>query len=531
MNEKDEEIIKKFQNIDKAKEDIINIEKFEEIYSNFQIKNISPKIPKIIKDEEPSSIMMNDDNNFLDDNNFFDKNLTYFIDGNQFLGLDKSNEKENSKDNNKSSRTHFESKKEALSQKRLQKKIQRNLENKKGDKIINEKEIKRKRFIQMIEIIKKNKPKRKKSLEKSHISKIYNSKYIKNKKDYQHNRKKSMKDIYQYIYGIKEDDISLSTDKRGNIKNAFQRLYNQGFYVKNKSQINIIENINKIKKESKRENISQKSKQILGLSKDKKTEIKYEKNNIYKPIKTNMESSYKKFSFHPKISESTKKLVKNKEKSYMRISKSKTKKKIEFKKRSISKEKYEKILKRINFLYLDGVEKLKKKKKLKSCPPSENAFIEFKENSSNIDLNKIINLKNKQNSRNIYYNQIQWKKKLLLENENKKKIEEDIKNRDCSFKPQINKKSIKYLFQKKIDDNIKTKTNKNFNSYSLNKSLKSFKISPKRYFLINKNGYDNDMNNNIVSKIKEKVKEDKMKSTLIQRKAYNLEKFFHNKYI
>ena len=339
MNEKDEEIIKKFQNIDKAKEDIINIEKFEEIYSNFQIKNISPKIPKIIKDEEPSSIMMNDDNNFLDDNNFFDKNLTYFIDGNQFFGLDKSNEKENSKDNNKSSRTHFESKKEALSQKRLQKKIQRNLENKKGDKIINEKEIKRKKFIQMIEIIKKNKPKRKKSLEKSHISKIYNSKYIKNKKDYQHNRKKSMKDIYQYIYGIKEDDISLSTDKRGNIKNAFQRLYNQGFYVKNKSQINIIENINKIKKESKRENISQKSKQILGLSKDKKTEIKYEKNNIYKPIKTNMESSYKKFSFHPKISESTKKLVKNKEKSYMRISKSKTKKKIEFKKRSISKEK------------------------------------------------------------------------------------------------------------------------------------------------------------------------------------------------
>ena len=124
MNEKDEEIIKKFQNIDKAKEDIINIEKFEEIYSNFQIKNISPKIPKIIKDEEPSSIMMNDDNNFLDDNNFFDKNLTHFIDGNQFLGLDKSNEKENSKDNNKSSRTHFESKKEALSQKRLQKKIQ-----------------------------------------------------------------------------------------------------------------------------------------------------------------------------------------------------------------------------------------------------------------------------------------------------------------------------------------------------------------------------------------------------------------------
>ena len=51
----------------------------------------------------------------------------------------------------------------------------------------------------------------------------------------------------------------------------------------------------------------------------------------------------------------------------------------------------------------DGVEKLKKKKKLKSCPPSENASIEFKENSSNIDLNKIINLKNKQNSRNIYY--------------------------------------------------------------------------------------------------------------------------------
>ena len=87
-----------------------------------------------------------------------------------------------------------------------------------------------------------------------HISKVYNVKYNNNKKFYEKKSKRSMKDIYQRLFGVNEE-ISLSTEKKVEVKNIFKRLYNQGFYTKNKSQINILENINEIKKDSKRENI------------------------------------------------------------------------------------------------------------------------------------------------------------------------------------------------------------------------------------------------------------------------------------
>ena len=75
-----------------------------------------------------------------------------------------------------------------------------------------------------------------------------------------------------------------------------------------------------------------------------------------------MENCYIKFQFHPNISETSKQIVKNMEKSFTRITRPKTQTKIEYNKKKISKEKYQEILNRINFLYLEGVEKIKNKK-------------------------------------------------------------------------------------------------------------------------------------------------------------------------
>lgn len=87
MNEIDKDILKKCENIDKVKKDLNNIDKFESIYSDFKIKKTFRNFPKIIRDSEPSSIVLNEEND-NDEQNFFDDiNLTYFITGNLYLML------------------------------------------------------------------------------------------------------------------------------------------------------------------------------------------------------------------------------------------------------------------------------------------------------------------------------------------------------------------------------------------------------------------------------------------------------------
>ena len=286
MDETEEDIKKKCESIDKAKEDFNNIERFEEIYSNFKIQNMPQNHPKIIRDSEPSSIVLNEEHDFNEDQNYYnDKNLTYFISENSLFALSKNIEIDNSKNNNdKFAKSYIDLNKEILSKKALEIEIRKSLENKKElNNFINDKERKRKKIHDILEIIKKNKQNKKRASEKSYISKIYNVKYNNNKKDYEKMKKRSMKDIYQHLFGI-NDDISLSLTKKNEVKNTFQRLYNQGFYTKNKSQINILDNIHKIKNESKRENISKNSKKILGLSKAKNAnnkDKKYDKNFPY----------------------------------------------------------------------------------------------------------------------------------------------------------------------------------------------------------------------------------------------------------
>jgi hypothetical protein len=262
--------------------------------------------------------------------------------------------------------------------------------------------------------MKQNRKKSIKSKEKIDKQRIDNKDKVKIKE------KKGMKDIYKHLYGITDNNsISINLEKKYNNKIAYERLYNQGFYSKNKSQVNILENINKIKKDSNYNNILEKSKNILGLNGGKKIK-KYDKNNIYKPIKLNIKNKSTELSFRPELNEGTLRLTKKMEEPFIRLTRPKYKTKVKTPKKIYSKkEDYEKCIKRINSLYLEGVEKLKKKKlKMKSCTPTltpnhlSRSSLEEKRKDAK-DINKVnINLKSDiiKNSRNIYYKQIQWKK-------------------------------------------------------------------------------------------------------------------------
>ena len=365
------------------------------------------------------------------------------------------------------------------------------------------------------------------SLKKKRKNSIKVISNINNKKNKKEKQIRNSKDINNN-YLILKNEISLSSEKINQSKNIFYRLYNHGFYLKNKSQMNILSNLIQIKKDSERKNISIKSIEILGLNNNKN--VKYSKDNIFKSIKTNMKSTYKKFQFKPSLNETTKKLVKNMEKSFTRITRTKPKKQIVPEKKSISKEKYQKSLDRINFLYSDGLEKIKKKK-------NSNSKLNEDENNNLLNNEKfgktfedcLKSIKKNKSSRNIYNKQIQWKRKLLLKNELKKKIEENKNSKECTFKPDITTKSIKYLFQKTAEEKNKTKNNKDINQNSINKSLNNknnMSISQKRFFIINNE--KKFMNNRIKNKknFREKYKDKKIDYSLNQRKIYHLEKFF-----
>ena len=162
---------------------------------------------------------------------------------------------------------------------------------------------------------------------------------------------------------------------------------------------------------------------------------------------------------------------------------------------------------------MNGVEKIRKKKKLKSCPHSNVDSNEFIEKNSNQNYSKFLNCsKNYKSSRNIYSRQIQWKNKILLKNEKKKIYKEKEKNLECTFKPKVNTKSIKYLFQKSIEErkeDISNKSKRNSKTNYLNFLLKNIPISKSRYFIINK---EKNINNMLINKknLKEKYKEKKI---------------------
>ena len=123
-----EEVIKKCEGIDKAKEELSLIEQFDQIYSNFMIAKRTPRIPKIIKDEELSPILnVNDEEILLDEKNLYDDNYANMILRKPSLELNKknemsgiennNNENENDTKENKLIKSIIESSKELISKK------------------------------------------------------------------------------------------------------------------------------------------------------------------------------------------------------------------------------------------------------------------------------------------------------------------------------------------------------------------------------------------------------------------------------
>ena len=559
-----EEIIKKCEGIDKTKEDLSIIDKFEQIYSNFMMAKLSPKIPKIIKDEEPSGIVNANDDIFLDEKKLIDKNLESSLrkpsfDLNKNV-LDKEDAKKDKENNNKKNilmKNIIDSSKELITKRILQNKInQINIISNKEKKniIIREKSEDAKNHIKIrkdkVKVIEKmNNNKQKKEFHKKiNQPKVYNAKYEKNKSKYKDKDKerKTMKDIYKHIYGINginDSDIQINEEKKYEVKNAYERLYNQGFYSKNKSQVNILDNINQIKKDSNYTIISKKSKELLGIikSKDNKNNrhIKYDKNNIYKPIKSNIKYKNVELSFRPQLNVKTIRIAKKLEDPFLRITKPKLEiKSMTPKKLFVKKEEYDKCIKRINYLYLDGVEKIKKKKKLNSYSPtsiSEESELKVELMKNKVNINKVESIKN---SRNTYYKQIQWKKKILLSNIKKHRIYNGFNNdeSECTFKPQILKTNIKLLFKKQLSDtDIKNMRKKSSYSY-LSPKKRDFSVSKQRYFIINNDETNkSNINNSRIhlyyqkdkyNECDKRDKYNKIEVSMIQRKLYNLEKFF-----
>ena len=568
----EEEIIKKCKGIDKAKEDLSIVEKFEQIYSHFMISKRSPRIPKIIKDEE-SLIISNRNNNeeeiSLDEKNLYNKKYADYLVRKPSKELNKINDNQVHEDSfenednkkNKIIKNLIQQSKELISKKILDNEIKqinkikinsdffkekgKNEDSKNIIELDNKNEAtkreKKKKIQNIIEKMKQNKQKYRKSKEKINIEKVNN--YKNNKNIIRNKSKKSMKDIYKHIYGILDDDISLNSDKKYNIKNAYQRLYNQGFYIKNKSQINILDNINQIKKESNHNKILKKSKELLGLSKksqSKKNKIvkKYDKNNIYKPIKSKIPNNNDELSFRPELNENTIKIAEKLEEPFIRLTRPKSRpKQVSSKKLFNKKEVYEKCIKRVNYLYLEGVEKLKKKRKLKSCPPTEitdENDLEIKNKNNDVSLKS----KKLKSSRNTYYKQIQWKKKIIFENIKMKKICDYYDNSECTFKPEITKSNLKKIFKKHLSEtDIKIKKTKSYLDIYNDPKLNKFSISKQRYFIINNNDinknktkvsiyYKKEKDKLVESEKRYKYNEKNIKLGLIKRKLYNLEKFF-----
>ena len=504
------------------------LEKFDKIYSNHMNAKLTQKI--INEEKPPNSININEGKFLnLDEKNIEFKNLTNYITRKSSSDINTDNKELDfdSQDDNKKNqimKSLIESSKELLSKKILEKEFNNKKKIKEdNESIIIEDDINNENNNQINE--KKD-------------TKLNENK---NKNKYED---KAMKDIYKHICKLSDKDTSFG-EKKFDVNNPYERLYNQGFFTKNKFQINILDNMDKIKKKSSQKNISKNSQEIIskrkGKSNNKNNNIsKYDKNNLYKPIKSKTKIRNIDLPFHPKINEKSVKMVEKMEDSFIRLTKPKCKETIDTpKKASVNKEEYNKCIKRINSLYLEGVEKLQKKSKLNSCSCSP---IQTKINSDEIEKRSNIKSNKSNKNKNIYYKQMQWKKRIMFENMKKKQENEYIENYECSFRPQIIKRNISQLFQKEIDgeNEMSYKKNKSYFDIYFGQKQKEFNISKKRYFIINIDDIYKYNNKTFLCNYKDKKEEKRenrykynqhnIKLSLIQRKLYNLEKFFskHN---
>ena len=490
--------IKKLEDIEKSKEDLITCGKFDQIYSNFSEIHLSPRIPKIIVDEKFAPINIDSFEQYLE----YELTINKMTKGLQTKKVLKRNiinlkKQQNNNSNQKNNKIKIENIDPNFSL--IQHYIKSNKEflRKYFDNKIRKikypnKNINYNKLNITLNKYKKNNNKLKKSKSMSNLIKA-----DKNNKSLQKNNNNKHK----------QTDKKNISKKKYDVTNPFERLYNQGFYIKNKRQLSLLNNMKQIQTNSK-PNLKNKKNTKINHSKTKskpKTKNKLEENNSFM------------FTFKPKIDKNSRKLSMKMGNSLDRLIKPKNILKnienLENKKRYINKTEYQKTIDRCNQLYLSGVEKLRK---INSAPK----ILE----KEKINISKI------KTKSNLYNEQIEWKKKILFENFEKKVKFELLKNQECTFNPKINKNRNYEKFKKNKNDyyldDSDIRAKKRYIKLNFEKKNFEFTVAKKRHFIFYDKGVFGMYNNNDEDKKRKRRSIENIKRSLTQRKLYNIDNFF-----
>lgn len=293
-------------------------------------------------------------------------------------------------------------------------------------------------------------------------------------------KNKTKKQSYKSI----SPSISVSRSKSKDLSppnESGERLYNYGFYIKNKLQKKRMEEEQKLHRQMTPK-ILPRSKSIYRDSNrfedrlyyqshnSSKLNIESTDSNIYKR-RTLSKENLSKYNYKPTLDKKSLKIAGRLEPSSSRLLKKKKKVKSDNSPKNTSfysmtpssacsSRKTNNIIKRCNELYNKGVEKMQKREKLykeqqvkqneeykkysfrpkitKNSPLLDNSVVKSTPQSKSNHTNNSSGNINEE----IYKKQFEWKKK--LENENLKKREkiENIKNKDCTFKPEISHLNI-----------------------------------------------------------------------------------------
>lgn len=242
------------------------------------------------------------------------------------------------------------------------------------------------------------------------------------------------------------------------------RLYNYGFYIKNKLEQKRQLEFEKLHRQMTPK-ILPKSKSIY-RNNNFEQRLYYQSNNessesIYRKRSHSKDSTVK-YDYKPRLDAKSLKIANQLEPSSSRLLKKKKRYKPNESKESFytvspspsATRTNRENIKRLNELYEKGMENMYKREKMyqeqKMKEEEEYKKYSFQptitKNSPIIDSNSVIRSTPKSSkgaSDEMYKKQCEWKKKLENENIKKRERMENIKNRDCTFKPEISHLNIK----------------------------------------------------------------------------------------
>ena len=301
------------------------------------------------------------------------------------------------------------------------------------------------------------------------------------------------------------------------------RLYNYGYYIKNK--------LNEKRKLEEAKIKRQMTPKILSRSKEINRDPKFEErlyyaekndtnDNIYNRKRTlsrdninNNNYNKTKFTYHPKLNKKSIIIASKLEPSTLRINRKKTDYSNHDEEKSVldyysnlfkDKNNYKRKLNnnvspscgndKSNELYLKGMQDIKRKEQNynenKHKKEEEYKNYPFKPKIYRNNSNGKLKNKNKLNNNDIYYKNKEWKKKLESENISKKKKYDEIENKKYTFKPKINQINMQN------DITFIMKNIQQMNDY-VNKRRKNIELKKEEEIYKNKKLGHNAMNYNI----------------------------------